>query len=257
MLVERLSNDYALGIAEERSAPEFKTVAAFGGSFVADAIDGSDINSIGDGVAALDGAPGIALSLAVGGLFGRVPADGGGVEKNYGAVQGGEAGALWIPLIPADQSCDAAGFGIERTKTEVAGSEIKFFVVGGIVGDVHFAVDAGDFAVSVDDGGGVVIDAGGATFEKRGDDDDFGFLGDAAERFGGGAGNGFGQFEILDVFALAEVLGLKKFGQTDDLGAIFGGFFDTGRGLGEVFLRVAADGHLDQADVEFGFVGHK
>ena len=35
------------------------------------------------------------------------------------------------------------------------------------------------------------------------------------------------------------------------------GFFDAGGGLGKILLGVAADGHLDQADVEFGFVSHK
>ena len=95
-------------------------------------------------------------------------------------------------------------------KAEIARREIKLFVVKRIVGDVHLAILAGDLAGGVDHHGRVVINAGGALFEERGDDHDLLLLRDFAERFGRWTGNGFGQFEELDVFRLAEVLRAKE-----------------------------------------------
>ena len=56
-------------------------------------------------------------------------------------------------------------------ETQVARRKVKFLVIERIVRDVHLAVDAQQLAVGVDDGGGVVINAGGALFKERGDDD--------------------------------------------------------------------------------------
>ncbi len=71
-----------------------------------------------------------------------MPADAGGIEDDLRALQSGEARAFWIPLIPANLNADAAVGSIEIRKTEIAGREIKFFVVERIVGDMHFAVFA-------------------------------------------------------------------------------------------------------------------
>ncbi len=49
-------------IADERMTPEFE--AAFGGALVAHSIHGGDKNAIGDGVGALNGAPGVELRRA-------------------------------------------------------------------------------------------------------------------------------------------------------------------------------------------------
>ena len=51
-------------------------------------------------------------------------------------------------------------------KSEIAGREIEFLVVKRVVGDVHLAITAQQRAVGVDNGRGVVIDAG-ARFSKR------------------------------------------------------------------------------------------
>ena len=47
--------------------------------------------------------------------------------------------------------------------------------------------------------------------------------GRGGELFAGVAGNGFSKVEEGVVFALAEILSLKQFGQTDDLRAASGG----------------------------------
>ena len=90
-------------------------VAVGGGDFefdvavlVAYAVDGADEDSVGDGVGALGGLPGVVLGGAELFFFGGVPADGGGEEEDLGSAEGGEAGAFGVPLVPADESADGA-----------------------------------------------------------------------------------------------------------------------------------------------------
>ena len=111
---------------------------------VADAVDGSDEDSVGDGVGALHGLPGGVLGFAELGFFGGVPADGGGVEEGFGAHEGGDAGGFGVPLIPADEGADGAVAGLAGAEAEVAGGEVELLVVEGVVGDVHLAVEAGE-----------------------------------------------------------------------------------------------------------------
>jgi hypothetical protein len=47
----------------------------------------------------------------------------------------------------------------------------------------------------VEDGGGVVVETGGAAFEEGGDEDNFLFGGDLTEKRGGRAGDRFGGVE--------------------------------------------------------------
>jgi hypothetical protein len=53
------------------------------------------------------------------------------------------------------------------------------------------------------------------------------------------------------VFALAEILSLKKFRQADHLNAPSGGIGDALEGLGEILLGLGATRHLDERDAEF------
>jgi len=76
--------------AEERGPPEFQPGAAL----VPDAIDGRDVDAVGDGVAALHRLPGVALDGAVLLLLVRMPADGRRIEEHRGAFQGREPRAL-------------------------------------------------------------------------------------------------------------------------------------------------------------------
>ena len=77
----------------------------------------------------------------------RVPADGGGIEEHFGALERGEARGFGVPLVPADQRADAAEAGVEGLEAEIAGGEVILLVVERVVGDVHLAVDAGERAV--------------------------------------------------------------------------------------------------------------
>ena len=133
-----------------------------------------------------------------------------------------------------------------RDEIEIAGREIKFFVVARIVGDVHLAVAADDFAGLVDDGGGVVIDAGGAALEDRRDDDHFSRLGDRAERFGGRAGNRLGEIEKFRILDLTRIMRAEQFLGADDLRAALGGVLDFCDRLVEIEARLGRATHLDE-----------
>src|SRR5438067_3359889 len=81
LIMGRLGQHAPKGIAEKRSAPELKAgalrfVAAYIAGFVPDSVYHGDKNSIGDGMCALDGAPGIMLDSAILLLFRRMPSDG-------------------------------------------------------------------------------------------------------------------------------------------------------------------------------------
>ena len=194
-----------------------------------------------------------------------VPADGGGVEEDFGAAECGFAGGFGVPLVPADEGADGTGAGEGGEVAEVAGGEVELFVEEGVVGDVHLAVDGADAIggggvhVAVEGDGGVVVEAGGAAFEEGGDEDDAELAADGGEGVGGGAGDGFGEREEGVVFALAEVLGAEELGEADEVGAEVGGFADAADGLGEVEVRVGGHGHLDEGDfggLGCGFGGH-
>ena len=106
------------------------------------------------------------------------------------AVRRAPSGYHWsqqtsVPSLPALVS--------RARKPRSPGSEVKLFVVERIVGDVHLAVEAAQRTVAVEDGGGIVIDAGGALFEKGGDEDDSVSARGCGQFFAGRARNRFGQ----------------------------------------------------------------
>ena len=101
---------------------------------VAYAVDGADEDSVGDGVGALGGLPGVVLGYAELLFFGGVPADGGGEEEDFCSAEDGEAGAFGVPLVPADECADGALGGLRGFEAEVAGSEVELLVVRGSSG---------------------------------------------------------------------------------------------------------------------------
>ena len=154
----------------------------------------------------LDGPPGIELGRAELRLFGGMPADGRGIEKNIRAAQARQARAFGIPLVPADQHTDSAVPRIEIRKTQVAGREIELLVVERIVRNVHLAVKPEQRAIGVEHRRRVVIEPGGAALEDRRDDDHAQLASELAERLGCRAGNRLSQIEALGIFFAAEIL---------------------------------------------------
>jgi len=155
-----------------------------------------------------------------------MPSNRGRIEDNIRAFECGQPRAFGIPLVPADQSADPSNHGIESAKAQIARCEVELLVVSGIIRYVHLAIDARDFAFGVDDGGAVVIQAGGPAFKDGSDDCDFVIASDSSNRLGRRPGHRFREIEQRSVFALAEILGPKQLGQADDLGTEPGRLFD-------------------------------
>ena len=101
-----------------------------------------------------------------------MPADGGRIKQDFGAPEGGQARRFGIPLIPAHADANVSALRFPALKTEISRCEIKFFIVTGIVGNMHFAILPENFASRVDDHGGVVINTSGAFFKERSNDHD-------------------------------------------------------------------------------------
>ncbi len=225
-------------------------VAANVAGLEADAIGHRNVHTVGDGVRALDCSPRIILRLAVLRFLVRMPADRRGIEQHVRSLQRRQARALGIPLVPADQRAELSEVRLERFEAEIARREVELLVVQRIVGDVHLAIDARQLAARVDDGRGVVIDARRAPLEQRRDDGDLQLACDIAQALGRRAGNRFGEIEECDVFALAEILRLKQFGQADDLGAFGGGVAHVCDRALQVLFRLGRARHLHDADFE-------
>ncbi len=114
----RLGQDAAKGIGDKGSAPELEpdargAVAAYVSMFVANAVDGSDVNAVGDGMGSLDGLPRVVLRRAEVLFFRRMPADGGGIEEQVGSAQGGDARRFRVPLVPTDERAHLSHGSIE------------------------------------------------------------------------------------------------------------------------------------------------
>jgi hypothetical protein len=97
-----------------------------------------------------------------------------------------------------------------------------------------------------------VVNARGAFLEKGRDDDDAQLLRQLLKRFGRRAGNRLGQFEILVVFALAEVKRAKQFLRANDLRTLPGGPFDKGGRLFEILGRIRRASRLQKAELYHG-----
>jgi hypothetical protein len=252
LVVGSFRENLAEGIGDERIAPKFDAgIALVGLSFIANTINDGNVGAIGDSVGTLNGFPGIELGGADLRFLVRVPADAGGIKDNLRALQSGDAGTFGIPLVPTDLHANASEFGVEVEKAEIAGREIKFLVVERIVGNVHFAIFAEVGAVGIENGAGIVVNAGGATFENGNDESDFLFFSDLREALGGGARNGFGKIEEFRIFGAAKIFTGKKFVETDDLSAARCRFADFFGGAREIFFFVGGARHLHETDRKF------
>ena len=215
---------------------------------MSDAIDGRDVNAVGDGVGALHQLPGLTLGGPQLCLLPWVPADRRRIEQNRRTLQGRQASSLGIPLIPAHQHANASKARIEGAKTQVARREIILLVVKRIVRDVHFAVKSKQAAVGVKNGCGVVVNPGRPALEQRSHDRGPRLSRDLAQALAGRARNRFGEIEQCGVLALAEVNGTEELLQANDLSAARGSLLNTGDRLGDISLGFGITAHLHEAD---------
>src|SRR3954464_6484500 len=132
-------------------------------SFESDAIDRADEVAVRDGVRRLLELPEV---FAQSGDCRRR------IEHDLRSIQPELARAFGEVAVVADVDADLAVLRIEDRIAEVAGTEVELFPeAGGDVRDVVLAVLAEVGAVGVDDGGGVVVDAGRLFLIQRHDDD--------------------------------------------------------------------------------------
>ena len=115
---------------------------------------------------------------------------------------------------------------------------------------MHLPVAAKQLSVGVDDDRGVVVDAGGAAFEQRRDEDDLLFARGLGQRLGRRSGDRLGQIEVGVVFALAEVLAAKQLGQADHRRAAVRRLDDARAGASQVVVGIGRAAHLHEADLE-------
>ncbi|OAV64160.1 hypothetical protein Barb6_03365 [Bacteroidales bacterium Barb6] len=142
-------------------------------------------------------------------------------------------------MIPADEDAEAAKRCSNRFKARVARREVELLVIGRVVGNVHFAVDAGKGAVFFDDNGGIVIKSG-RTFLKEGQNEDNAqFTCQCAVGFRGRSGYGFRQIKHRRVFRLAEVERIVEFGEDDEFGSPAGTGTDGGIQPGDIGGSIA------------------
>ena len=143
-----------------------------------DAVYCNDGNAVGNGMSSLDSYPGFALALFLGIGVGAFPADSRRIDKQFCAGESHKACSFGVPLVPAYEYAYSAERGFYGLKTEVSGSEIEFFVVCRVVGNVHFSVFAGNRAVCVEYYGGIVVKTRCTAFEEGGYDNCAGLTGE-------------------------------------------------------------------------------
>src|SRR5262249_60849516 len=137
------------------------------------------------------------------------------------------------------------------SESEIAGGEIKLFVVKRIVRNVHLAVFSEITSIGVYYRAGVVIDASCPAFEEGSNDDNLLFLGDLREPFGCGTRNRFGKIEKSCIFCAAEILAAAKFVHAYDLRAACRSFLDFLSRARKIFFGIFRGLPLKEADCEF------
>ncbi len=137
-----------------------------GGRLEPDPVASRHINAVSDGMAALDSFPRIRLRRAELGFLRRMPADSGGIKQYMRPLHSSEARRFRIPLIPADKLPQCAELRIKSFEAQIAGSEIIFFVIERVVGNMHLAVHSHLPPVRVEHDAGIVINPGGAALKK-------------------------------------------------------------------------------------------
>src|ERR1043166_2254511 len=160
LVARRTGDELAARVAEVALAVEFADVPR---RLIPDAVDGADEEGVGDGVGGLLELPEIL----------RQPGDGGRrIEHNFRSVQTQLPGPFREVTVITDVHAYISILCFTNWIAEVAGLEVEFLPEAGRrMRDMVLAVLAEVGAVGVDDGGGVVVDAGRLLFVQRHDDD--------------------------------------------------------------------------------------
>ena len=177
-------------------------------------------------------------------------ADGCGIEQHLGPHQGHGAGALRVPLVPADADADAAEAGVPDPETRVAGPKIVLLHIARAVRDVALAIDAHQRPVGVDHHQAVEI-VRPLALEDRDRQHHAQFRRQRCQR--GNAGvltPGVGGGEPTLFLRHAEVRALEQFGRQDDLGTTRCGLTNEAGSARDIGRHVIAIGGLDGGDAQ-------
>ena len=108
-------------------------------------------------------------------------------------------------MIPAYHDAQSSYTGVDRLKGQVAWSEIKLFIVGWVVWDMHFAVFSSYAAVGVKYHCCVMVESWQTFFKERGDEYRSVFFGRLAVESGNISWDGSSQLVGVDIFCLTKV----------------------------------------------------
>src|SRR5216117_3129547 len=139
-LIDRtFRDDFAVRPAHKALPPKFNAIST-GGRFVTDAVRHRDVAPVYNGMTTLDRLPRGMLRLSKFLFLTRMPADCRWIKNNLRAVQGSQPRRLRIPLVPAHADTNFAPCCVPRLEPKIAWREIEFFVIQGIIGNMHFAI---------------------------------------------------------------------------------------------------------------------
>src|SRR5258706_11158964 len=193
LLVAGLGDDLAARVDEVAGAVE----VVFAQRLHADAVDRADPIAVGDGVRHLLDLPEVHRESARGRR---------GDVDDLGAVEAQGAGAFGEVPVVADVDADLRVLGLEDGIAQVAGPEVELLPEAADLWDVRLAILAEVAAVGVDDGGGVVVDAGLLQLVYRHDQHHLVLLGHLAHAANRRAiRHRLGEFVELGILHLAEI----------------------------------------------------
>jgi hypothetical protein len=201
-------------------------------------------------VPALDGRQASRWAGTLQRLFLRVPADGRGIEDDIGAGHGNQAGGFGIPLVPADEDAQPAEKRLECAEAEVAGGEVEFFVVAGVVGDVHLAVQPTTSPLAPITAAALWYSPGARRSNRDAMTITPAWRATAPMASVLGPGILSAKAKVGRILGLAEIGRAEKLGQAHHLGALRGCLSNLRAGQIEIRLWLRRHGHLNQADFE-------
>ena len=191
-----LGHDLSHWIHHQTTAPECQMALATA------PIDRGDEDAVGDRVGPVHRDPGIVLPGLFMGGFVVTPRNRRRKKKYLGPTQGDESGRFGKPLVPADEHaqmslgrlvCWPGPASVVTFTWRIARCEIVFLKEVWVIRDVHLAISAHDRTTRINHDGRVVVDAGVASFEQRGDQMNSRFLGQTAQLLADGSRNRLGQ----------------------------------------------------------------
>lgn len=214
--------EFALRTSHETAAPKLNASrGARWVGLVAYTVNGDYRQAVGYGVASLHGRPCLALPLFFVGGVAAFPAYGCGIYEQLCALQSHKACCFRIPLVPAYEYSETPHGCVDGAEAHVAGCEVEFLVVGGVVGDVHLAVFAGHASVCFEHDSCVVVKTRRTALEQGRDENYAQPSGErGVESYCIAFADVDGESAGVHILCLAEIQGVVQFAVDDETGTV-------------------------------------